>query len=103
VPPCYLGTPVYLRGRSDEVFSRPPGTGPQPRYGLTHILDGGTEAIYQRALVTGETLMVTDRLLDLQVKQSRTLGTIAVVSTEATYRDGSGDIVAHERSQFIFY
>jgi hypothetical protein len=47
--------------------------------------------------------MATDRLVDLQVKQSRSLGRIVLVSTEATYRDGSGDVVARERSQYIFY
>jgi hypothetical protein len=103
VPPCYLGTPVYLPGRSDAVFSGPPGTGTPPRFGLTRVLDGGTEAIYERPLRTGETLMVTDRLVDLQVKQSRSLGTIALASTEATYRDDTGHVVAHERSQYIFY
>src|SRR5919107_2994790 len=55
-PPCYLGTPVYVPGRSDETFSVPTGTGPRPRFGLEHVLDGGTEAIYERTLVAGDVI-----------------------------------------------
>lgn len=62
-PPCYLGTPVYVPGRSATVFSTPPGTGPTPRYGLSHVLDGSTEAVYERPILAGETLMVTVRWL----------------------------------------
>lgn len=102
-PPCYLGTPVYVPGRSATVFSTPPGTGPTPRYGLSHVLDGSTEAVSERPILAGETLMVTVRLVDLQVKKSRSLGTMLVVSTEASFRDGDGDIAARERSQYIFY
>jgi acyl dehydratase len=102
-PPCYLGTPVFLPGRSDIVFSGPPGTGPRPRYGLEHVLDGGTEVVYERPVGAGETLMVTNRLVDLQAKQSRSLGTMLIVSSEATFRDRRGEVAARERTQYIFY
>jgi len=102
-PPGYLGTPVYLPGSTDPVFSVPQGSGPRPRYGLTRVLDGGTEAIYERPLHAGETLSVTDRLVDLKLRQSRSLGTMLIVSREATYRDQAGEIVVRERSHYIFY
>jgi acyl dehydratase len=102
-PPCYLGTPVFLPGRSDAVFSGPPGTGPRPRYGLEHVLDGGTEVVYERPVAAGETLMATNRLVDLQVKRSGSLGTMLVVSSEATFRDRRGEVAARERSRYIFY
>jgi acyl dehydratase len=102
-PPCYLGTPVFLPGRSDTMFSGPPGTGPRPRYGLEHVLDGGTEVVYERPVGAGETLMGTNRLVDLQVKRSRSLGTMLVVSSEATFRDRRGEVAARERSRYIFY
>jgi hypothetical protein len=102
-PPCYLGTPAYMPGRSDETFSMPTGTGPRPRFGLTQVLDGGTEALYERPLIAGEVISMTDRIVDLEVKESKSLGTILVVSTEATGRDPEGTIVVHERSQYIFY
>jgi acyl dehydratase len=102
-PPAHLGTPVFMPGKSDSVFSGPPGTGPRPRYGLTDVLDGGTEVTYERPLLAGETLMATDRLEDLQIKQSRSLGTMLIVTTVATFRDERGDVVVSERSQYIFY
>ena len=102
-PPCYLGTPAFLPGQSDPVFSTPPGTGPRPRYGLTDVLDGSTEAIYERPLLAGETLMATHRLVDLQVKQSRALGAMLIASSEIIFRDGDGNVAARERSRYIFY
>ena len=102
-PPCYLGTPAYIPGRSDETFSVPLGTGPRPRYGLEHVLDGGTEAIYERPLVAGDVLTVTNKVVDLQVRESKVLGTMLVVSSEATGRDARGEVVVRERSQVIFY
>jgi hypothetical protein len=102
-PPCYLGTPVYRPDQSDATFSVPVGTGPRPRYGLRNVLDGGVEMIYERPLVAGDVITMTDRVVDLQAKQSRSLGTMLIVSTEATGRDAQGDVVVRERSQWIFY
>jgi acyl dehydratase len=103
VPPGYLGTPVFLPGRSDPVFSTPPGTGPPLRYGLTEVLDASTEAVYERPLLAGETLMARYKLTDLQVKQSRSLGAMLVVTFETSFCDGDGKLAARERSQYIFY
>jgi acyl dehydratase len=102
-PPGYLGTPAFLPGRSDPVFSTPPGIGPRPRYGLTEVLDASTEATYQRPLLAGETLTARYQLADLQVKQSRALGAMLVVMFETSFCDGDGKLVAQERSQYIFY
>lgn len=102
-PPCYVGTPAYVPGRSDETFSVPNGTGPRPRFGLENVLDGGTEVIYERPLVAGDVLTVTDKLVDLQVKESKALGTMVIARSEATGRDPDGTIVVREHSQYIFY
>ena len=102
-PPCYLGTPAFLPGHSDPVFSTPPGTDPRPRYGLTQVLDGSTEAVYERPLLAGENLVGRHRLVDMQVKQSRTLGAMLVVTSEIIFCDCGGEVVARERSQLIFY
>jgi N-terminal half of MaoC dehydratase len=102
-PPCYLGIPAFLPGRSDPVFSTPPGTGPRPRYGLTNVLDGSTEVLYERPLLAGETFAARYRLVDLQVKHSRLLGAMLVVTSETTLRDSDGKVAARERSQHIFY
>ena len=102
-PPCYLGTPAFLPGHSDPVFSTPPGADPRPRYGLTEVLDGSTETVYERPLLVGESLVGRHRLVDMQVKQSRTLGAMLVVTSEIALSDGGGEVVARERSQRIFY
>jgi N-terminal half of MaoC dehydratase len=102
-PPCYLGTPVYVPGRSDETFSVPTGTGPRPRFGLEHVLDGGTEAIYERPLVAGDVITMVNKVVDVQTKESRSLGTMVIVSTEASGRAADGELVVRERSQYIFY
>ena len=102
-PPGYLGTPAYLPGRSDPVFSTPPGTGPRPRFGLTDVLDGATETTYERRLYAGDVLTATDRIVSLDVKPSRSLGVMLLMTTESTFRDGDGEVAARQRSQVIFY
>jgi N-terminal half of MaoC dehydratase len=94
---------VYVPGRSDETFSVPTGTGPRPRFGLEHVLDGGTEAVYERPLVAGDVITMINKVVALDTKQSRSLGTMVIVGTEASGRDADGQIVVRERSQYIFY
>ena len=53
-----------------------------------------TEAVYERPLLAGETLMARHRLVDLQVKRSRSLGAMLVVTTETSFRDGDGKLAA---------
>jgi hypothetical protein len=102
-PPCYLGTPVYVPGRSDPVFSVPPGTGPRPRFGLTSVLDGGTEIAYERVVLAGDVLTATEKVVSLDVKRSSGLGVMLLVTSEAEFRDPDGARVATLRSQVIFY
>lgn len=102
-PPGLVGTPVYVPGRSDETFSVPLGTGPRPRFGLEHVLDGSTEVFYERPLVAGDVLTMTTKLVDAAVKESKKLGTMVVATVESTGRDDEGSVVVRERSQFIFY
>lgn len=102
-PPGYLGTPAYVPGRSDETFSLPAGTGPRPRFGFEHVLDGGSEVVYERPLIAGDVLTMTTTVVGLEPKQSRSLGSMLVVSTETTGRDADGLVVVRERSQYIFH
>lgn len=102
-PPGYIGTAAYIPGKTDETFSVPFGTGPRPRFGMTHVLDGGTSVLYERPLLAGDVISVTYRILELEVKQSKSLGTFLLVGAESTGRDQTGKIVVRERSQRIFY
>ena len=63
-PPCYLGTPVYIPGKSDTTFSGPKNAGPALRHGLPGLLDGGTEVVYERPLVAGDRLLMTTKIVE---------------------------------------
>ena len=102
-PPCYLGTPVFIPGKSSEVFSGPRGSGPELRHGLPGLLDGGTETTYERPLVAGDVLSATSKLVNLETKESKALGVMLVTTQETTWTDGSGAVVARQRAQAIFY
>jgi hypothetical protein len=67
------------------------------------VLDGSTEAIYERPLTAGDVLTFVDKVVDVQLKDSKSLGTMVIVSSEATGRDRDGQVVVRERSQYIFY
>ena len=103
-PPTYLGTPVYIPGQSDPTFSGPRGGGgPRLQHGLRNVLDGGTETTYERVPVAGDVLTARSKLVDLQTRDSKALGTMLITTSEATYTDQSGAVVARQRSQAIFY
>lgn len=103
-PSTYMGTPVFLPGKSNPVFSYPFATGPSLSHGLANVLDGGTEVVYERPLVAGDRLTLRTHVSDLEVKKSRALGTMLVVTMLQSYADAdSGQLVATVRSQAIYY
>ncbi len=102
-PPCYLGTPVFLPRQSSDTFSGPARGRPMLDHGLKGLLDGGTETEYFETICAGDTLTAVDRLADLQVRESRSLGKMLIVTNEATYTNQNGKVVAKQRSQAIFY
>lgn len=103
-PPCYLGTPVFIPGRSDDTFSGPNPTGPPLRHGLSGLLDGGTEVVYERRPHAGDRLLMTTKVSDLEVKESKGLGKMLVVTSEQEYRDErTGDLVMRLFGQAIYY
>lgn len=102
-PPTYLGTTVFIPGQTDDTFSFPPGYSPDIDSGMTGLLDGGTEVEYFDTICAGDTLTAVNQLKDLSVKESKSLGKMLVVSTEATYKNQDDKVVAIQRSQIIFY
>ncbi len=103
-PASYLGTPVYIPGQSDTTYGGPTrSAGPSLDHGLKNVLDGGTETFYERTLVAGDVLTMTSSVADLEVKEMK-IGRSLVVTSETTYRDkATGDVVARQRGQGIFY
>ena len=103
-PPCYLGTSVWIPGQSDPTFSGPRNSGPSVRHGLKGLLDGGTEVVYERPLKAGDRLLMTGKVSDLEVKESKGLGKMLVVTSEQTYTEqDTGDVVLRTFAQAIFY
>jgi hypothetical protein len=103
-PPCYLGTPVWIPGKSDPTFSGPRNTGPGVRHGLKNVLDGGTEVVYERPLKAGDRLLMRSKIANLEVKESKALGKMLVVTSEQSFTEqDSGEVVMRTYAQGIFY
>lgn len=102
-PPTYLGTPVFLPGRSSDTFSGPLEGGPRVDHGLKNVLDGGTETEYLGDICAGDTLSVVQKLAGLDVRESRQVGRMLIVTTETTCTNQLGEVVARQRSQALFY
>jgi acyl dehydratase len=101
-PPTYMGTPVFIPGKSSDTFSGPLG-GRGLNHGLKGLLDGGTETEYRGQICAGDTLTVVSKLAGLDVKESKSLGKMLITTNETTYTNQAGEVVAIQRGQAIFY
>ena len=102
-PPSYMGTPIFIPGKSNDTFSGPKATGPGLKHGLRNVLDGGTETEYFEDICAGDTLTVTSKIADLSVRESKTTGKMLIVTTETTYLNQDGKVAAVQRGQGLFY
>lgn len=102
-PATYLGTAVFIPGLSEEDLPGPRGTIPEIDHGLPGLLDGGTETEYLDTICAGDTLSCVNKLVDLVTKESKGLGTMLIMSAEATYTNQGNKVVAIQQTQAIFY
>ena len=103
-PPCYLGTPVFIPGKSDDTFSGPLNSGINfLQFGLVNVLDGGTEVEYFDNICAGDTLTAVNRLVGLDIRESKKLGQMLILSFEMEYKNQSGKVVMISRGQAILY
>jgi acyl dehydratase len=102
-PPTYLGTPIFIPGKSNDTFSGPVQDGPRLSHGLRNVLDGGTETEYFGDICAGDNLTVVSSLKDLSLRKSRSIGTMLIVTNETTFTNQDGKVVAKQRSQALFY
>ena len=102
-PPTYLGTPVFIPGESDNTFSAPRAARVGINHGLKGLLDGGTETEYLGDICAGDTLTVVSKIAALDVRMSPSLGKMLLLTTESTYTNQDGALVATQRGQAIFY
>lgn len=103
VPPTYIGTPVFIPGKSDDTFSEPMEAGPSVEHGLTNVLDGGTEVEYFDTICAGDTLTGVRSISNLEVKDTKTLGKMLILTVETVFKNPEGKKVAVLRQQALFY
>jgi hypothetical protein len=102
-PPTYLGTAVFIPGKCSDVFSAPVDGQPRVNHGLKRVLDGGTETEYFTDICAGDTLTAVNRLANLEVRESKALGKMLIITSEQSYTNQNGELVAQQRSQIIYY
>lgn len=102
-PPTYLGTPVFIPGRSHDVFSGPIEGQPALHHGLKNVLDGGTETETFEQICAGDTLTAVTRIADLKARESGKLGRMLIVTAETSFTNADGKVAAIQRAQVIFY
>ncbi len=103
-PPTYLGTPVFIPGRSSDTFSMPMDGMPRVDHGLPGLLDGGVETEYLADICAGDTLTATACLRQLDTRESKALGVMLITTVETTFTNAAtGKVVAVQRGQAIYY
>jgi acyl dehydratase len=102
-PPTYLGTLVFIPGKSDDTFSAPREGRVPLKHGLAGLLDGGTETEYIETVCAGDTLAVVSRIVNLEVRHSRSLGKMLIVTSETTFTNQDGKLAARQKGQAIYY
>lgn len=102
-PPTYLGTPIFIPGKSSDTFSGPREGGPSLKIDLPNLLDGGTETEYYADICAGDTLTSSTKVSDLQIRESKTTGQMLIVTRETTCINQDGKVVAKQRGQSLFY
>ncbi len=102
-PPTYLGTAVFVPGRTHDVFSIPTEGQPSVKHGLKGLLDGGTETEYFGDICAGDALTVVGRLENLEVRESKALGKMLITTQRTTFTDQDGKVVAVQTGQAIYY
>ena len=103
-PPTYLGTAVFIPGRSSDTFSGPSEGQPTIAHGLPGVLDGGTETEYFEQLCAGDSVSVVTKITGLDVRESKAIGKMLITTTETTYTNqATAKVAAVQRSQVITY
>jgi hypothetical protein len=95
---------VFIPGKSDDTFSGPKeGAVDFFQFGLKNVLDGGTEVEYFDTICAGDTLTAVSKLSGLDVRDSKALGQMLIVSSEMEFKNQEGKVVMISRGQAILY
>lgn len=103
-PPCYLGTPVFIPGKCDDTFGSPQDDSFDiSQFGLTNVLDGGTEVEYFDDICAGDTLTQVSKLAALNVRESKAMGQMLIVTMATEFKNQDNKIVMIQRGDTIMY
>jgi hypothetical protein len=101
-PPGFLGRHPFLPGRSDPTFSAPMEGSVLRNPKLTRNLNGGQSVKQTRRLYAGEKLTMTSAIVNY-AERSGSIGRMLITSSQSTYRDEKGEVVAQENFTGIAY
>ena len=73
------------------------------QFGLVNVLDGGTEVEYFDTICAGDKLTCVSRLSGLDVRESKAIGQMLIISTEMEFKNQDDKVVMISRAQAILY
>jgi hypothetical protein len=102
-PPTFLGAPVFIPGECSETFGEPLNNSIRIKHGLTNGVDGSTETKYFETICAGDTLTAHNRLADLKVRESKSLGKMLFITIETIFKNSDDKVAAVRRAEFILF
>ena len=96
-PPGFLGLPVVVPGQPSRVPEAFRLDIPYKR-----VLNGGTDVEYFADVCAGDKLTAATKISELTEREGK-IGPMLIVSTETTFRNEKGEIVAIQRGNAIRY
>jgi len=100
-PPAYLGTPRFSPVASDSTFGGPRGRR-SFNNPLKRVLNGGTEVDYHEQICAGDVLTGRSKIADISERKG-SIGQMLITTTETTYTNQDGKVVAVMRGTGINY
>ena len=101
-PPAYLGTPIFNPTGSDATFGVRRGGRRSFSTPLKRVLNGGTEVEYFGDICAGDVLTARSKIADI-AERSGSIGRMLITTTETSYTNQDGKLVAVMRGTGIQY
>ncbi len=102
-PPGFLGQPIYIPEGDASGASTPSAARLLPGMKVRRALNGGTEfEYYGEEVCAGDVLKRVSKVVDLQERAS-SLGKMLIMTTESSYRNAEGKLVATQRGTSLIY
>jgi len=96
-PYGFLGHPIVVPGKPTAAH---PATSLNIPY--KRVLNGGTDIEYFQDVFAGDALTATSKISDLTEREGK-MGPMLIISTETTFRNLDGEVVAVQRGAAIRY